>query len=126
FLTSWTNLSSRDTIIIIVLLTIRYYKIYSKCITMTALDLSNKTCVSTLKLLGDYHTLRIIDALQPGSLRFCEVQRMVDNLNPVTLTDRLKKLEEAKLVSRAEDTIDKVSVTYCLTPLGRQTIPVLD
>jgi len=93
---------------------------------MTSLDLSSKTCVSTLKLLGDYWTLRIIDALQTGEQRFCEVQRKVDNLNPVTLTDRLKKLEEAGLVYRAEDTVDKISVTYCLTSRGEQTLPVLD
>lgn len=93
---------------------------------MTSLDLSSKTCVSTLKLLGDYWTLRIIDALQPGEQRFCEVQRKVDNLNPVTLTDRLKKLEEAGLIYRAEDTVDKISVTYRLTDRGEQTLPVLE
>lgn len=92
---------------------------------MTSLDLTSKTCVSTLKLLGDYHVLRILDALQAGELRFCEVQRMVDNLNPVTLTDRLKKLEEAELVSRTEDMVDKVAVTYSLTDRGSRTVPVL-
>jgi DNA-binding HxlR family transcriptional regulator len=92
---------------------------------MTSLDLTSKTCVPTLKLLGDYWTLRIIDALEPGELRFCEVQRMVDNLNPVTLTDRLKKLEDANLVNRSEETVDKISVVYSLTHLGRETLPVL-
>lgn len=92
---------------------------------MTSLDLTSKTCVSTLKLLGDYHVLRILDALQAGELRFCEVQRTVDNLNPVTLTDRLKKLEEAELISRTEDTVDKVAVTYSLTDRGSRTVPVL-
>lgn len=93
---------------------------------MTSLDLTSKTCVSTLKLLGDYWTLRIIDALQADELRFCQVQRRVDNLNPVTLTDRLKKLEEAELVARTEDTVDKISVTYRLTERGMQALPVLD
>lgn len=93
---------------------------------MTSLDLTSKTCDSTLKLLGDYWTLRIIGALQSCELRFCEVQRRVDNLNPVTLTDRLKKLEEAGLVIRAEDTVDKISVTYRLTDRGTQALPVLD
>lgn len=93
---------------------------------MTTLDLTNQTCASTLKLLGDYWTLRIIDALQDGELRFCEVQRRVDNLNPVTLTDRLKKLEDAKLLVRKEDTLDKVSVTYTLTSLGKKSLPIID
>ena len=86
----------------------------------------DKKCLSSIKLLGDYHILRIIDALQDGDLRFCELQRRIDNLNPVTLTSRLKKLEEANLVDRTEDTEDKVSVSYSLTQIGHQALPVLE
>jgi len=82
-------------------------------------------CISSLKLLGDFWTLRIIDALQAGEMRYCELQRTVDNLNPVTLTDRLKKLEDAKLVNRSKDIDDKVAVIYSLTKLGQQTSPVI-
>jgi DNA-binding HxlR family transcriptional regulator len=82
-------------------------------------------CKSTMKLLGDYWTLRIIDALHQDDARFCELQRSVDNLNPVTLTARLKKLEDADLVRRVEDLEDKVSVTYSLTKLGLEAIPVI-
>lgn len=93
---------------------------------MTSLDLTSKTCISTLKLLGDYHVLRILDALDGGPLRFCNVQRAVDNLNPVTLTDRLKKLEAAGIISRSEKPEeDKVSIYYSLTPLGKETLPVI-
>ena len=81
------------------------------------------SCAASMKLLGDYWTLRIIDALQPGPLRYCEVQRATDNLNPVTLTARLKKLEDAGLVSRHED--DEVAVSYCLTSRGNDVLPVL-
>ena len=86
----------------------------------------DQTCMSSLKLLGDYWTLRIIDALEPGQRRFCELQRSVDNLNPVTLTDRLKKLEDAQLVKRTEDVVDKVSVVYSLSPYGRSALPVIE
>jgi DNA-binding HxlR family transcriptional regulator len=85
----------------------------------------DSTCVNSLKLLGDYWTLRIIDALQDGEMRFCELQRAVDNLNPVTLTGRLKKLEEAQLINRYEDLEDKVAVVYTLSALGSQTLPVI-
>ncbi len=91
---------------------------------MTKLDLSDQTCVSRLKLLGDFHILRIIDVLQDGPARFCNVQRQLNNLNPVTLTDRLKKLEHAGIVNRHED--DENSVHYSLTPTGRAALPVLD
>lgn len=86
---------------------------------------AEETCVASLKLLGDFWTLRIIDALQYGGLRYCELQRHVDNLNPVTLTARLKKLEETGLVSRSEDLEDKISVSYSLTEIGTSALPIL-
>lgn len=91
---------------------------------MTNLDLSNQVCASSLELLGDFHTLRIVDALSDGELRFCELQRNLDNLNPVTLTNRLKKLEDQKIVTRQQE--NRADVTYNLTKLGRKVLPVLD
>ncbi|MDB5186299.1 MAG: transcriptional regulator, partial [Candidatus Saccharibacteria bacterium] len=90
------------------------------------LDLSKDTCIPSLKLLGDFWTLRIIDALSSGSLRYCQIQRMADGVNPVTLSTRLKKLEQEHLVKRTEETCDKISVSYELTDLGRSVLPVLD
>mgnify|MGYP000932220425 CR=1 FL=1 len=84
------------------------------------------TCLTTLKLLGDYWTLRLLDALRDQTLRYCQLQRAVDNLNPVTLTNRLKRLEEAGLVERHDDTTDKTAVIYQLTERGRQALPVID
>lgn len=86
----------------------------------------NKVCAGTMKLLGDYWTLRIIDALGKKEDRFCELQRTIGNCNPVTLTDRLKKLEEASLVNRDQDLADKNSVTYSLTGAGREALPVIE
>lgn len=83
------------------------------------------TCTATLKLLGDFWTLRIIEALEPGTLRYCEIQRALENVNPVTLTNRLQKLEYAGLVARMEEVIDKISVSYNLTPRGREALPIL-
>lgn len=89
------------------------------------LDPTNKTCMSDLKLLGDYWTLRIVDVLGEESLRFCDLQRAVDNVNPVTLTSRLKRLEEAGLVFRTEGSEDGCSVTYDLTAQGKNALPVV-
>lgn len=86
---------------------------------------TSQACVATMKLLGDYWTLRIIDALDADEIRFCELQRHVDMVNPVTLTTRLKRLEEAHLVKRSEETVDKISVTYALTDLGKEVLPVI-
>lgn len=86
---------------------------------------SKKICTNTLKLLGDYWTLRIIDTLKGGELRFCELQRNIDNVNPATLTAKLRNLEEEKLIYRSEETIDRISVTYALTNLGKEALPVI-
>ncbi len=83
------------------------------------------SCQTTMKLFGDYWTLRIIDGLQISKMRFCELQRNLNNLNPVTLTSRLKKLEEAGLVTRSVASKDKISVEYSLTDLGTKSLPII-
>lgn len=90
---------------------------------MDIIDSTDQTCVASLKLLGDYHVLRIINALSDGELRYCDLQRDIDSLNPVTFTNRLKKLEEANLVERKETSPG--CVAYDLTTLGRETLPVI-
>ncbi len=87
--------------------------------------ITKPTCEATMKLLGDFWTLRIIDVLRDQPLRFCDLQRNLGGLNPATLTNRLKVLEEARLVSRAEETFDKISVAYSLTDLGEEALPVI-
>jgi len=93
---------------------------------MHNLNDASTTCIKSMKLLGDYWTLRIIDALSSGEVRFCELQRIIDNINPATLTSRLKKLEASKLIIRNQKTLDKISVTYALTPHGYDAIPVIE
>lgn len=87
--------------------------------------LPSHTCTATLKLFGDFWTLRIIETLQLGTLRYCEVQRALENVNPVTLTNRLQKLERVGLVARTEEVVDKISVSYSLTSRGKEALPIL-
>lgn len=90
------------------------------------LTTNTPVCITSLKLLGDYWTLRIIGALQHGELRYCAIQREVGGINPVTLSSRLKVMEQAELIHRAEETCDKISVSYALTELGKRALPVLE
>lgn len=78
-----------------------------------------------LKLLGDYTTLRVIDFLRAGELRFTELQRALGDANSVTLTNRLKRMEAAGLLQRMEATYDKQSVIYRLSEKGTGLLPVL-
>ena len=82
------------------------------------------TCEASLKLLADFWNLRIIEALSNGSLRYCEIQRAVGNVNPATLTKKLLVLENEGLLVRAEDEA-KGAVFYALTVHGKDALPVL-
>jgi DNA-binding HxlR family transcriptional regulator len=88
--------------------------------------LSEDHCqAEALKLLGDYVTLRVVDFLRVNELRFTELQRSMGDVNSVTLSSRLKRLEAAGVIARQEATIDRQSVAYRLTSLGKGLLPVL-
>lgn len=76
-------------------------------------------------MLGDVWILCIVGTLSKGNLRFNELQRAIDGINPTTLTSRLKKLEKEKMIARKEETIDKLSVIYSLTDKGEAILPTL-
>lgn len=78
-----------------------------------------------LEIFGDVQTLSIIDTLALGEMRYCELQRALGNMNPVTLARRLKKLEDEGIIERREETVDKLSVAYRLQPKGEHMVPVL-
>jgi DNA-binding HxlR family transcriptional regulator len=78
-----------------------------------------------LKLLGDAYILNIVSNLGQKSMRFNELQRSVADICPATLADRLKKLEQEKIIIRQEETVDKVSVVYDLTSKGRGILPII-
>ncbi len=82
---------------------------------------------AALKLVADYWVLRIVEELHRADapLRFCEMQRLLDDVSPVTLTARLRALGERELVSRIEGARSKASVSYELTDRGRRVLPVI-
>jgi DNA-binding HxlR family transcriptional regulator len=78
-----------------------------------------------LRILGDFTTLRIVDCLAVSGMRFTELRIALVGTNSVTLTDRLKRLSEDGLIKRAEATLNRQSVTYELSDLGKALLPVL-
>lgn len=79
-----------------------------------------------IKLIGDFWTLRLIDVIRDDEVRFCEIERRLPDINPVTLTSRLKRLEEAGVINRLVETKDKQSVCYALTDRGQRILPILE
>jgi DNA-binding HxlR family transcriptional regulator len=83
----------------------------------------NSVCKESLKILGDFWTMMIIDMLSDGPLRFRDLEKKIENVNTATLSTRLKNLQAAGLLTRTEQS--RADVTYELTPLGQQAIPIL-
>ena len=81
-------------------------------------------CLKALKMFGDYWTLAILFCLRDEGKRFGELQKEM-RINPVTLTSRLKGLTKNRLLCRRKYAQDKQSVSYELTPLGQDTVPIV-
>ncbi|WP_182897403.1 helix-turn-helix domain-containing protein [Microbispora sp. H10830] len=83
-------------------------------------------CMQVLSVIGDLWTLAILMTLQASEMRFNELQRAIPRANAVTLTSRLRKLEDAGVVSRTVESRGKQSTVYALTPFGRRLLPIVD
>ena len=84
----------------------------------------NPICKVSLKLLGDYWTMLIVDMLSDGPSRFRSLEQNIEDINTATLTTRLKSMVAAGLIQRSEQS--RADVSYELTDLGKQAIPVLN
>ena len=88
------------------------------------LQTTQPLCLPSLKILSDYWTLRILDALSVSSLRFCELQRTLEGINTATLTKRLKMMEDDGLILRQQRS--RAAVMYTLSGLGGRALPLLE
>ena len=73
------------------------------------------TCptTKTASLLSDTWTMLIVHSLLEESKGFCELERDLNGISTRTLTLKLKKLEEERLVKRSEEGV------YELTEKGK-------
>ena len=69
--------------------------------------------------------LSIIYAALSGALRFNEFVDAIDGISPRMLTERLRDLEEAKLVQRTVIPSAPPYVEYRLTEKGRRLAPLI-
>jgi DNA-binding HxlR family transcriptional regulator len=87
----------------------------------------NPRCsVNALKLVADYWVLRIVEELSiaDGPVRFSELQRALGGASPATLSNRLRKLEDKKLIVR-QDCPGALPVSYSLSDRGQRILPIL-
>lgn len=88
----------------------------------------DKNCniAKALTVIGDRWVLLIIrDLFVDGCCRFSDFQRSIADLNPTTLSNRLKLLESAGLIERVIYSEHPPRADYRLTQAGRDLEPVL-
>ena len=76
------------------------------------------------EVLGERWTILIIFALCDGSSRFNALQRALPRISASTLAQRLRSLEEARVISKQES-IERGTVEYQLTDAGEDLVPIV-
>lgn len=76
-------------------------------------------------ILGDKWTPRLLRFfINEQSVRFCQLQDLVDGINPRTLSARLDRLEESGIIEKNPlETSSRCE--YYLTEKGRDLLPIL-
>lgn len=80
----------------------------------------------TADLIGNKWTPLIVRDLAAGHRRFSELERSLSGISPKTLSERLKRLEEAHVVDRECFAEVPPRVEYSLTEKGFALLPVID
>ncbi|MGI8477759.1 MAG: winged helix-turn-helix transcriptional regulator [Thermomicrobiales bacterium] len=80
----------------------------------------------TAQLIGNKWTPLIVRDLADGQRRFSELERSLTGISPKTLSERLKRLEEAQVVVRRCFAEVPPRVEYALTGKGFALLPVIE
>lgn len=81
---------------------------------------------SAQQLIGGKWTLIVVWHLREGRKRFSEIERAIGDVSQKALTDALKHLEGAGLLTRTVFAQVPPRVEYALTPLGRTLLPIVE
>jgi DNA-binding HxlR family transcriptional regulator len=86
----------------------------------------NIGCVkAATRILGDKWTPQILRFfVNEKSVRFCQVQDLVNGINPRTLSARLDSLEKEGIIAKVATTSES-RCEYSLTKKGEGLIPIL-
>ena len=93
---------------------------------MQDLAISGCPIARTATLIGDRWTPLIVRDLAHGCRRFVELQRSLDGISPKTLSDRLRRLEDAGVVTRSCFAEMPPRVEYRLTDKGDALLGVVE
>ena len=68
---------------------------------------------------------QIIYAMQTGPRRYTDLKAAIPNISDAILSERLKELETAEIVTRSVEPTTPVRIEYALTPRGDALCAVL-
>jgi DNA-binding HxlR family transcriptional regulator len=80
----------------------------------------------TAQIIGNKWTPLIVRDLADGQRRFSELERSLVGISPKTLSERLKRLEEAAVIERHCFAEVPPRVEYSLTKKGFALLPVIE
>ncbi len=80
----------------------------------------------TAEIIGNKWTPLIVRDLARGCRRFSELERSLHGISPKTLSERLKRLEEAGVIDRCCYAEVPPRVEYSLTAKGHDLLPVIE
>lgn len=80
----------------------------------------------TLSIICGKWKFRILYRLADGPKRFNELQRLLTNIAPRTLTNQLRELEKYGIIKRKEYPQIPPKVEYSLSKTGETLLPTLD
>lgn len=88
---------------------------------------SKSSCLqNTVEVLGDKWTALIIHELSKAPSCFCDVEKTLPGISPRTLSQRLDKLEQEKIITRQLYNERPPRYNYHLTPKGTELLGILD
>ncbi len=82
--------------------------------------------LKTADIISGKWTLLILRDLSRGVNRFSALERSLDGISPKTLSERLKSLEKAGIITRESFAEVPPRVEYTLTSMGWDLIPLID
>jgi DNA-binding HxlR family transcriptional regulator len=80
----------------------------------------------TADIISGKWTLLVLRDLSVGINRFSALERSLEGISPKTLSERLKALDRAGVITRKSYAEVPPRVEYSLTEMGRDLIPLVD
>lgn len=82
--------------------------------------------LKTADIISGKWTLLVLRDLAEGVNRFSALERSLQGISPKTLSERLKALQEAGVITRKSYAEVPPRVEYSLTEMGRDLIPLVE